>query len=896
MTLYHNGLRRKYQTSLSGISAHIMNPISDQTTISFKGNLASIRGWIQSQPNTEVEQGIVRVVMISLILLYLSLMGHNVSTEVWVVQSGILLFSIHLLFGLGVLISFLFRPQRSTLRINLGIIADISSFSMAMITTGEIGAPWWAGCLWITFGNGFRYGERYLYFSTALSVVGFSAALILNDFWRNNIPIGIGLMVAMMVLPGYIAVLIKRLRAEQKRAEEASQAKSAFLARMSHEIRTPLNGIIGTGDLLKTCQLNTEEREYADIIYASGQTLLKLIEDILDISKIEAGKLELEQIDFDLHSLINTTLRMLSAEAESKHLHLTSHIGLETPYRLVGDPHHLRQVLINLIGNAIKFTEKGSVELRCNTIRSGESRSLIRFEVVDTGIGISAEAQARIFENFSQADESTTRKFGGTGLGTAIARQLVELMGGRIRLQSTPDIGSTFWFDIEFQHQQQLVEESEIQQLQECHVMRLCSQPGADTDISHTLKGWGVPFNDVASTREALRLLISSTNGITPYEVIILDDVPYSEDIRGFLVSLSRELALSSITILVVQSEQNNAQISDLGETGNTIYSLRKPFDKALLFNALHASSVCNHKDNGVISLSEHFTKNRSVQRPLKILVAEDNSVNRIVTGRILEHAGHQHHLVDNGMQVLDALEKEHYDLVIVDMQMPELGGIDAFRMYRFAHASDDNPTPFIMLTANATVNARQECRDVGIKYFLTKPISSSKLLETITLATEHLSPSQNNAQVRLADMSSGNLPGADNLAVVDRSIFSQVTELAPDNEFLYRLFDSFSADSRQILNGMREAAGSGDSTRYRALAHALKGSSLNLGLLELSSLAADSEKIPDARFLQEAIKNTDAVRDGMERAKSTLSEILNYPKPAVNYAPISDRHPTEPH
>lgn len=879
MTGFRNGSGCKNQAFPSDTSVDIMNPISDQTTNSFWDNLSSARRWIKSHPNTEVEQGIVRVVMISLILLYLSLMTHSVSTEAWVLQSGILLFSVHLLFGLGVLISFLFQPQRSTVRIFLGIIADISSFSMAMITTGEIGAPWWAGCLWITFGNGFRYGERYLYFSAALSIVGFSTALLVNNFWQNNIPIGIGLLVAMLVLPGYIAVLIKRLRTEQKRAEKASQAKSEFLARMSHEIRTPLNGIIGTGDLLKTCKLNTEEREYADIIYASGQTLLKLIEDILDISKIEAGKLELEHTDFDLHSLINTTLRMLSPEAERKQLHLTSHIGLETPYRLVGDPHHLRQVLINLIGNAIKFTEKGSVELRCHTIRMGEQRSLIRFEVVDTGIGIHTDAQARIFENFSQADESTTRKFGGTGLGTAIARQLVELMGGRIRLQSTPGIGSTFWFDIEFQHQDQPVKEEELQQLQECHVMRLCRHPGSNTDISHTLKGWGVPFNDVANTREALRLLISGTNGISPYEVIILDDVPFSEDTRNFLLSLSRELALPGITILIVQSEQNSSQIGDLGEIGNTTYSLTKPFDKALLFNALHASSVCHHRDEGVISLSEHFTKNRSVQRPLKILVADDNSVNRIVTGRILEHAGHQHHLVENGLQVLDRLENEHFDLVIVDMQMPELGGIDTFRMYRFAHASEDNPIPFIMLTANATVNARQECHDLGIKYFLTKPISSNKLLETIAHATGQ----QSTGKVPYTSVSSRTHAGENKLAIVDQSIFSQVKELAPNNEFLYNLFDNFVADSRQILIGMQEAAESGDITGYRTLAHALKGSSLNLGLLELSSLASDSEKIPDARFPDDAKQNAKLVSAGVERAKSTLSELLDYPEPAVH-------------
>ncbi|MCB1762135.1 MAG: response regulator [Gammaproteobacteria bacterium] len=853
-----------------------MNPNAHQSASPLGDYLSTLWHSIRSQQNSEVEQGIVRVVIIALILLYLNLMQHSVSTEIWILQSGILLFSLHLLFGLCVLVSFLFRPQRSNVRIVLGIVADISSFSMAMITTGEIGAPWWAGCLWITFGNGFRFGERYLYFSATLSVIGFSAALLLNEFWRNNIPIGIGLMVAMLVLPGYVAVLIKRLRTEQKRAEEASQAKSEFLARMSHEIRTPLNGIIGTGDLLKTCKLNTEEREYADIIYASGQTLLKLIEDILDISKIEAGKLELEHIDFDLHSLINTTLRMFSAEAESKRLHLSSHIGLETPYRLVGDPHHLRQVLINLIGNAIKFTEKGSVELRCHTIRTTEHRSLIRFEVVDTGIGISAEAQARIFENFSQADESTTRRFGGTGLGTAIARQLVELMGGRIGLQSTPAIGSTFWFDIEFQHQEQLVKEEEIQQLQTCHVMRLCSQPGSNTDISHTLNGWGVPFKDVGNTREALRLLIRSTNGVNPYEVIILDDVPYIPEIRNFLVSLSRELALPNITILIVQSEQTGSLINDLGEIGNTVYSLRKPFDKALLFNALHASNISNYREEGIISLSEHFTRNRSIQRPLKILVAEDNSVNRIVTGRILEHAGHQHHLVENGHQVLDALEKEHYDLVIIDMQMPELGGVDTFRMYCFAHASDDNPVPFIMLTANATVSARHECQEAGIKYFLTKPVSSSKLLQTIALATDN----------RLGTMSAvdtADTTAEEEFPVVDPGVLSQLRELAPNTEFLYRLYDNFAADSKEVLIGLQSALERSDILRWRALAHAIKGSSMNLGLMELSTLATDLEHIPDTLFSNEAAAKLNTLRSSTERAKARLAELLEYHQPAVH-------------
>lgn len=828
----------------------------------------------------EFEQALLRPIFHGAFLSYLFFSDFHRSVSVFPQISRELIW-FFFLYSFVVLISFYFKPTKSITRRVSGIVADVFAISYVLASTGEIGAAWAGVYIWIVVGNGGRFGKNYLLLATALATAGFLITTELNEFWLQHTALAVGFFITIIGISLFTYTLFGRLNNEKQNAIAANQAKSNFLARMSHEIRTPLNGIISTGDLLKTCQLDSEQQEYADIIHASGHTLLKLIEDILDISKIEAGKLELENTDFDLHSLINSTIRMLSPQAESKKIKLASRIGLETPYQLTGDPHHLRQVLINLIGNAIKFTDKGSVELHCHTVRSMENRSLIRFEIIDTGIGIDEEAQTRIFENFSQADESTTRKYGGTGLGTAIARQLVELMGGRIRVQSTPNIGSTFWFDIEFQHQKELVKEEEIQQLQESRVIRLCSLPGATTDISHTLKGWGVPFVDVADTREAVRLLFGG-NTSNPYEVIILDDVPYSIEIRSFLVSLSRELALSSITVLIVQSTENNNLKDQLSEIGNTIYLLKQPFDKALLFNALHASRVNNLRSDGVISLAEHFTKNRNIQRPLKILVAEDNSINRIVTGRILEHAGHQHHLVENGLQVLDALESERYDLVIVDMHMPELGGIDAYRMYRFAHASEDNLAPFIMLTANATTSARQECEEAGIKYFLTKPVVSSKLLDTIVQASEHLTTFQ------LGKKSQKSLPDSDKseasgIMVVDESLFAEVVKLSTDNQFMHRLFDNFSVDSRQVLINMQDAAESGDRTRFRALAHALKSSSLNLGLLELSALATNLEKITDARFADEAMRSTDKVRIAIERAKSAMSKLLDYPKPAVH-------------
>lgn len=828
----------------------------------------------------EFEQALLRPIFHGVFLTYLFFSDFHRSVSVFP-QINRELIWFFFLYSFVVLISFYFKPTKSITRRVTGIIADVTAISYVLASTGEIGAAWAGVYIWIVVGNGGRFGKTYLLLATILAAAGFLITTKLNEFWLQHTALAVGFFVTIVGISLFTYTLFGRLNREKQKAIAANQAKSDFLARMSHEIRTPLNGIISTGELLRTCNLDSEQQEYADIIHASGNTLLKLIEDILDISKIEAGKLELENTDFDLHSLINSTIRMLSPQAESKKIKLSYRIGLETPYLLIGDPHHLRQVLINLVGNAIKFTDKGSVELHCHTVRSLENRSLIRFEIVDTGIGIDEEAQTRIFENFSQADESTTRKYGGTGLGTAIARQLVELMGGRIRVQSTPKIGSTFWFDIEFQHQSELVKEEAIQQLQESRVIRLCSQPGATTDISHTLKGWGVPFIDVADSREAIRLLIGG-NTTTPYEVIILDDLAYSSEIRSLLVSLSRDLALSNITVLVVQSDESSDLKDELSEIDNTIYVLKQPVDKALLFNALHASRVNNLRSDGVISLAEHFTRNRNVQRPLKILVAEDNSINRIVTGRILEHAGHQHHAVENGLQVLDALESETYDLVIVDMQMPELGGIDAYRMYRFAHASEDNLIPFIMLTANATTSARQECEEAGIKYFLTKPVVSSKLLETILQASKHLTSSQLTRKTKKG-MPDSDKSDATGIVVVDESIFTEVFELSPDKQFMHRLFDRFSLDSSQVLFNMQEAAKSGDSIRFRALAHALKSSSLNLGLLELSSLASNLEKISDTMFADEAARGTDKARVAIERAKAAMSKLLDYPKPAVH-------------
>ncbi len=834
-----------------------------------------LRSRLQNREDSEHEQALIRLAIITGIFIYFfSIIPEDLeNAEDWIMGTAIL--SGCFLLSAGIFVAILVNPAVSVVRRILGIVLDISAFSFALSVTGELFAPWYGVYLWVTLGNGFRYGEKYLYLSAALSVLGFGTAIATNPFWMTHQALAIGLMTTLIVVPSYAATLIKRLTEERKKAEEANSAKSEFLARMSHEIRTPLNGIIGTGDLLKACKLGSEEREYADTIYASSMTLLRLIEDVLDISKIEAGKLVLENTPFDLHALIHSTVRMFATQAESKGLRITSHIGLETPYQLLGDPLHLRQILMNLVGNAVKFTNKGTIELRCHSLRNENQRVLVRFEVTDTGIGIADEKQAHIFNSFTQADESTTRQYGGTGLGTAIAKQLVELMGGRIWLQSTPGIGTTFFFDIEFEYQESAAQQLDTQSLKESRILRFADADRGETEITRHLNSWGVTFHDVHNTRDAIRLLINEAGRHAPYEVLILDRVPIDADIQQLLQSLYTELSLHEITVLIVQAKGDPAPVLDtaIGD----VYTLSEPLDTALLFNALHASHSGHYEDEGIISLAQHITRNHTLQKPLNILIAEDNRTNQMVIGRILERAGHHFRLVDDGLSALDALEEEPFDVVIVDMNMPGATGIETFKMHRFAHASEP-PIPFIMLTANATTEARKACEEVGIKHFLTKPISSARLLEAIARAaqTHGIAPASRPGPDTSA-------PGDSTQEGIDYRILQDVIALGSGDDFLQRLCRNFSADSTQLLEKMQEALNNRDYLHFQELAHALRGSAANLGLIDLEKAAARADKLSPAQLSEQGRQRYTEIESSLGRALSALNAELLKRQPVAH-------------
>jgi len=410
--------------------------------------IAPLRARLKARGDSEHEQALLRIVIVGLFLGYMVLFHGSSSARGPSDWAVIALLSGFFLVGVAIFAAICLWPSENIPRRLIGMLADNGGAAWYICLAGEYGFSMIGVFLFVAFGNGFRYGRRYLFASQALSVVGYGAVLAFVPYWRGHRAAGIGLLIALIVLPLYVSTLLKRIQEARSKAEEANLAKTAFLANMSHEIRTPLNGIAGVVDLLRTTTLSSQQGELVGLLLHSTSVLRSLVDDVLDITKIESGRITIEVAPFDLHACINGLMQLLRPHAQAKGLTLNAFVDPALEYQLKGDSHHLRQILLNLLGNAIKFTERGKVNLVVGLQRETESAVTARFEVSDTGIGIAPAALANIFERFVQADQSTTRKYGGTGLGTTIAKQLVELMGGNIGVESVLGKGSTFWLEL----------------------------------------------------------------------------------------------------------------------------------------------------------------------------------------------------------------------------------------------------------------------------------------------------------------------------------------------------------------------------------------------------------------------------------------------------------------
>lgn len=654
------------------------------------------------------------------------------------------------------------------------------------------------------------------------------------------------------------------------KAESANHAKSDFLANMSHEIRTPINGIIGNNNLALDTELSKEQQKYLEAIKISADHLLSVINDILDFSKIEAGHLELEAIDFDLRSTLESAVEPLAVKAHEKGLEIVCHIKPDVPELLIGDPVRLRQIIVNLTGNAVKFTGTGEVVVTCRIDSRNDNAAKLHFTVSDTGIGIPEEKLDTIFDSFSQADGSITRQYGGTGLGLSISKHLAGKMGGDIWVESCWGQGSVFHFtfkcDVRAEKKEPPVYNAPVD-LKTKRLLIVDDNATSRKILHEILDNWGLFLSDAADDNHAIAEMEKAVKIGRPYDLVLLDGQMPGVD--GFELGRrikGNKLFTDTIVMMLASTSLRDdiARCKELGLSGYLI----KPIKQSELYDAIMLALAGEKQKNGLVKKSivtRHTAREGCHIRPLKILLAEDNYINQQMSVKMLEKEGHTVIVAENGKKALELLESDTFDLVLMDVQMPVLDGLSATEIIRHRETSTGDHTIIIAMTAHAMKEDREKCFAAGMDDYLSKPIDPRKLLSILakwddkkkSIATKE----SNEWKKSVSAVSSQKSVPLDLSEALDRS--------AGDKQFLDKMLQYFIKSMDSNINILQSSIENNDSDTLVKQAHTLKGASGNLSADKLRTAAFKLEKMG----IEGDLKNAPQILDEIKKEAARIEK-----------------------